>query len=125
MPVSNTRMSILGTAAEIFSRKGFKASTMRDIAELAGVNNVTIYRHAFDKNTLFKLALEQEADRVHLWNLVEAVTTRLDSNRPETIAMLLVALIDVGAGSRLPGMIRSTLNKAQIPRSATTSKRHS
>ena len=115
MPRTNTRLSILGTAAEVFSRKGFNNATVRDIAERAGVNNVTIYRHAFDKNTLFKLALEHEADRVQLRNLIEAAQARLDSNRPETIARLLEVVIEVVRTSRIGGMVSSAFEHGTDP----------
>lgn len=115
MPKISTRLSILGTAADVFSRKGFNTSTVREIADLAGVNNVTIYRTAFDKNNLYKLALEYEVSRAQLWTLVEAVQIRLDSNRPETIARLLEVLIEVVRTSRLGGMVSGAFEHGTDP----------
>jgi AcrR family transcriptional regulator len=115
MPQISTRVSILDSSTEIFARKGFNRSTMRDIAELAGVNNVTIYRHAFDKQSLYKLALEHEADRVHLWKAVEAVQPLLDAGRPETIALLLELLIEIVTTSQLSGMISSAFEGGTDP----------
>jgi AcrR family transcriptional regulator len=115
MPINNTRISILVSAADIFARKGFNTATVRDIAELAGVNNVTIYRQAFDKNTLYKLALEYEVSRVELRKLVAAAQNRLDANRPETVALLLEAFIEVATTSRLSGMISSVFEHGTDP----------
>jgi AcrR family transcriptional regulator len=51
--VKRTREKILSSAVEIFSQKGFQASTIREIARLAGVNDLTVYRHFESKEKLF------------------------------------------------------------------------
>lgn len=51
--VKRTREKILNSAVEIFSQKGFQASTIREIARLAGVNDLTVYRHFESKEKLF------------------------------------------------------------------------
>ncbi|WP_157738028.1 TetR/AcrR family transcriptional regulator [Aneurinibacillus soli] len=43
----------MNSAVEIFSQKGFQASTIREIARLAGVNDLTVYRHFESKEKLF------------------------------------------------------------------------
>ena len=71
--------------------------------------------HAFDKNTLFKLALEHEADRIQLRDLIEAAQARLDSNRPETIARLVEVVIEVVRTSHLGGMVSSAFEHGTDP----------
>ncbi|AMA73728.1 MULTISPECIES: TetR/AcrR family transcriptional regulator [Aneurinibacillus] len=51
--VKRTREKILQSAVEVFSQKGFQASTIREIARLAGVNDLTVYRHFESKEKLF------------------------------------------------------------------------
>ncbi|GEN35393.1 MULTISPECIES: TetR/AcrR family transcriptional regulator [Aneurinibacillus] len=59
--VKRTREKILHSAVEIFSQKGFQASTIREIARLAGVNDLTVYRHFESKEKLFTEMLQRHA----------------------------------------------------------------
>lgn len=53
----DTRETILAAALEVYSRYGFRGATTRRIAEAAGVNEVTIFRHFGSKETLLGEAL--------------------------------------------------------------------
>lgn len=44
-----TRQRILAAASRLMAKKGFKGATTRKISELAGVNEVTIFRHFTNK----------------------------------------------------------------------------
>jgi AcrR family transcriptional regulator len=59
--VKRTREKILRSAVEIFSQKGFQASTIREIARLAGVNDLTVYRHFESKEKLFTEMFQRHA----------------------------------------------------------------
>jgi AcrR family transcriptional regulator len=59
--VKRTREKILSSAVEIFSQKGFQASTIREIARLADVNDLTVYRHFESKEKLFTEMLQQHS----------------------------------------------------------------
>lgn len=48
----DTRDAILAAAQETYSRYGFRGATTRRIAETAGVNEVTIFRHFGSKEAL-------------------------------------------------------------------------
>jgi AcrR family transcriptional regulator len=50
---SATRTKILRAAAEAFSERGFRSSTLRHIADLADINEITIYRYFPRKKDLF------------------------------------------------------------------------
>lgn len=56
-PQSDTRETILAAALEAYSKYGFRGATTRRIAEAAGVNEVTIFRHFGSKETLLGEAL--------------------------------------------------------------------
>lgn len=56
-PQHDTRESILAAALEAYSKYGFRGATTRRIAEAAGVNEVTIFRHFGSKETLLGEAL--------------------------------------------------------------------
>ncbi len=50
----NTRTNITNAALELFSTQGYTDTTTRLIAEKAGVNEVTIFRHFGSKQKLFE-----------------------------------------------------------------------
>lgn len=51
--MKDTRSNILSAARELFEKKGFAAATTKDIAALAGVSEVTLFRHFPTKRVLF------------------------------------------------------------------------
>ena len=54
MTTEKTRKKIIKAAVELFSNTGYKKTTTRKIAEVAGVNESTIFRTFKNKDTLFK-----------------------------------------------------------------------
>ena len=55
----STRLRIMDAASQLFTEKGFSGTTTRAIAELAGVNEVTIFRHFGSKDKLAKAIMDQ------------------------------------------------------------------
>jgi AcrR family transcriptional regulator len=87
---SLTRRKLIAAALEVFGRRGFAQATTREIAQLAGVAEGTIYRHFADKQALFHAVF------------VEAVSEQLELLRhfPEragtaTLRDNLEALLDL------------------------------
>jgi AcrR family transcriptional regulator len=56
---ADTRTRIMEAASRLFSEKGFAGTTTRSIAELAGVNEVTLFRHFGTKENLAKAIMDQ------------------------------------------------------------------
>lgn len=56
-PPPDTREAILAAALEAYSKYGFRGATTRRIAEIAGVNEVTLFRHFGSKEALVGEAL--------------------------------------------------------------------
>ncbi|CAN5602681.1 hypothetical protein BH23GEM1_BH23GEM1_03770 [soil metagenome] len=54
---SDTRETIIAAAREAYSQYGFRGATTRRIAEAAGVNEVTVFRHFGSKEALLGEAL--------------------------------------------------------------------
>jgi AcrR family transcriptional regulator len=50
----DTRLAILDAAAELIGERGYKGTTTRAIAERAGVNEVTLFRHFGSKRGLLE-----------------------------------------------------------------------
>jgi AcrR family transcriptional regulator len=57
---SHTRSKILEAAASAFAAGGFRSSTTNSIAELAGVNEVTVFRHFPQKQQLYWEAINHK-----------------------------------------------------------------
>ena len=54
-----TRTRIMDAATQLFTEKGYAGTTTRAIAELAGVNEVTLFRHFGTKEKLAKAIMDQ------------------------------------------------------------------
>ncbi len=57
-----TRARILAAAREIYSRAGTKGTTTREVADLAGVNEATVFRHFGNKKALLAVMMEQSSN---------------------------------------------------------------
>ena len=63
-----SRTAILDAALELFSHRGYGATSMRDVAGKAGLSTGSVYHHFHDKEAIFQTLLEQ----------FYAITTRAD-----------------------------------------------
>ncbi len=57
--VEETRARILAAARELFERNGTRGTTTREVAERAGVNEATLFRHFGSKRALLDAMREQ------------------------------------------------------------------
>jgi AcrR family transcriptional regulator len=55
----DTRARIIAAAREVFALKGTRGTTTREVADRAGVNEATLFRHFGTKHTLLHEMLEQ------------------------------------------------------------------
>lgn len=89
------REQILQTAVDLFSRKGFKGTTTKEIALAAGVSEAIIFRHFATKDDLYAAILDAKAciDGTHMfpWEgneaLLRAVAEKDDFTVFSTIAL--------------------------------------
>lgn len=65
--MENSRQRILETARALFFKKGYTASSMREIAEMAGIGKATIYHHFKDKEAI-------------IIELMNSITQSMDGN---------------------------------------------
>src|SRR5690348_945448 len=54
-----SRRNVLDAALRLFAHRGFRATTVRDIADEAGVSTGNVYHHFPDKETLFRTLLDE------------------------------------------------------------------
>ena len=81
MSAEDRRNQIIVTAAELFSQKGFRGTTTKEIAERAGVSEAIIFRHFATKDELYSAILDfkisQAGERVNE-RLTDAATRKDD-----------------------------------------------
>ncbi len=69
--MSNTHEKIIEAAKELFSTKGYAATTTKDIASHAGVSEVTLFRHFESKRNLFHATIHGAMESGILINFFE------------------------------------------------------
>jgi AcrR family transcriptional regulator len=67
----DTRDRILKAAADIISRRGYARATTRAIAEAAGVNEVTLFRHFGNKRNLLAEMIQKHSALPNLTFIIE------------------------------------------------------
>lgn len=81
MTAKSRREQIVAVAAELFSQKGFRGTTTKEIADEAGVSEAIIFRHFATKDDLYRAILDhkvsQASERMRA-NLNEAATRKDD-----------------------------------------------
>ncbi len=60
--VTSGRSAIVAAATHLFAQRGFAETSMRQIAEAAGVSKAAIYHHFRDKDRLYRSLLEEAID---------------------------------------------------------------
>jgi AcrR family transcriptional regulator len=61
MAAEDRRQQILEVAVQLFSQKGFRGTTTKEIALAAGVNEAIIFRHFATKSDLYRAIMDQKA----------------------------------------------------------------
>ncbi|MCU1297204.1 MAG: TetR family transcriptional regulator, partial [Acidobacteriaceae bacterium] len=109
---NSTEARIIEAAVQLFSRQGFTGRSTFEIARLAGVSEVTVFRHFPKKKELFWAATESRLRRLRISNELKK-RLEVDENprtalsgiisllvetvrhQPETIRLLYISLFEV------------------------------
>jgi AcrR family transcriptional regulator len=107
--MNSTRQRLMQAALELFTSQGVTNTTTRQIAELAEVNEVTLFRQFGNKHGLL-LALFEESDR--FTNLAESLVEEVNS--PHELGQVLkdYASNTLLTLERVPEFIRSVVGEA-------------
>lgn len=113
---NSTQDRIIEAAAQLFSCQGFNGSSTSEIARLAGVSEVTVFRHFPRKRDLFWAATESRLRRLRISKdlrtrlendespvtaVPEIVSLWVDTvkNQPEVLRLLYVSMFEVANGA--------------------------
>lgn len=72
LPESEGRRRILKAAYPLFIEQGFKAVSMQQIADSAGIHKATLYHHFLHKRALFTAVVQMELEQ-HRGELIRAI----------------------------------------------------
>lgn len=84
LPRAVRERQILDAAVEVFSRNGYHAASMDEIAEVAGVSKPMVYTYLGSKEDLFAKCIRREAQR-----LLEAVSEGVQPDLPADMQLWL------------------------------------
>ncbi|MDX2033375.1 MAG: TetR family transcriptional regulator [Blastocatellia bacterium] len=94
MAAEDRRQQILDVAVRLFSKRGFRGTTTKEIALAAGVNEAIIYRHFATKSELYTAIIDQKASSSELKRfeetLVAAMERREDRKVFESFAQFML-----------------------------------
>jgi AcrR family transcriptional regulator len=84
-PEEETKQRIIQGAAQVFAQRGYEGATTRTIAQAAGVNEVTLFRHFGNKKNIFMAVIERFSA---LPSLRSALAEQLTGNYYEDLITL-------------------------------------
>lgn len=89
-----TRKQILDSSLRLFSEKGFTRTSVRDIAQAAGITDAAIYYHFNSKRDLFEALLEERGFTQALENLERADVSATGLGPRDTLVGLATGALE-------------------------------
>jgi len=100
---NSTEERIIEAAVQMFSRQGFMGSSTSEIARLAGVSEVTVFRHFPRKRDLFWAATESRLRRLRI---SKELCIRLENDESPRTALPAIVALMVETVQKQPEMLR-------------------
>jgi AcrR family transcriptional regulator len=125
---AHTRQLLLDEARHRFARHGYANTTVRDIADGAGVNVALINRYFTSKEGLFAACLKaaitdlkRDTDGVPLPDVAASIAYRLTSSADDPALLDALLLLVRGSGDERIDALRRTVLRAMSERLAVVS----
>ena len=113
---------ILEAAVQLFARHGFNGTSTREIAQLADVNETTLFRYYGTKKELFLCALESRLSRIKLNRDLQSALSG-DDDPAEVLPKLFEFIVDLICGQ--PELMRLLYVSAlELPGSDEIYRKH-
>jgi AcrR family transcriptional regulator len=106
----STRERLIQSALTLFTTQGVSGTTTRKIAELADVNEVTLFRHFGNKQGLLLAVLEESAAFQHLG---ESLVQRAGVGDTVDQVLKAYASVCLHALEQVPELVRSVVGEAE------------
>lgn len=131
MKYNDTGRAIIDAARKLFGEKGYKGVTTREIARIAGINEVTLFRHFGTKENLFDAVLDEvicppdleklaEQHNPVIDELLRSAGTVIHDFFTENMDIMRIVLMEPGLADRsliirqFPGRIRTILREQLV-----------
>jgi len=85
MNAEDRRQQILDVAMQLFSQKGFRGTTAKEIALAAGVNEAIIFRHFATKSELYSAIMDQKASSAEVQALENVMKKAMEAKDDKTV----------------------------------------
>lgn len=89
MAAEDRRQQIIDVAVQLFSQKGFRGTTTKEIALAAGVNEAIIFRHFATKHELYTAIMDRKACSLEVQAMQQTLKEALDSKNDRHVFTLL------------------------------------
>lgn len=95
MAAEDRRQQILDIAVRLFSHKGFRGTTTKEIALAAGVNEAIIFRHFATKEELYRAIIDQNASSEQIMTLEKELDKAMvESDDRRVFEMVAYQMLD-------------------------------
>ncbi len=85
MAAEDRRQQILDVAIRLFSQKGFRGTTTKEIALAAGVNEAIIFRHFATKGDLYTAIMDQKCSSTHIQVLEQVLQEAMSRSNDQQV----------------------------------------
>lgn len=93
MASADRRTQLLRVGTQLFARKGFNGTTVKEIADAAGVNQTILFRHFATKDELYSAILERKAEEAGSAELLQELRLAAERRDDEGVFRTLAAHI--------------------------------
>jgi AcrR family transcriptional regulator len=93
-PKTGPQQRIVDAAVQLFSRQGYSGTTTRQIADLASINEASVFRYFSKKQDLFWAALYSQLERLHVRKPLQDGLAK-DGNPEEVVPLVVQFLVHI------------------------------
>jgi len=93
LPADKRREQLIQVAVDLFSRKGFKGTTTKEIAAAAGVTEAIIFRHFETKEDLYTAIIDHKINSPEAVDWIAGLESAMDHDDDEGVIRQLITAV--------------------------------